>query len=195
MSPSRRLIALAPALVFLTLPALAQKGPRVDPVAVVAAVTADWNDDGIPDRAVLVADESEPDLLDLHVALSRDGEPLAAREVADSIAWQGMMAGQEASLVLAPNGSLRLVSQNTSIGRDRWERTLTIAHRDGRLVVAGFTHVSYDTLDPDAATSCDVNLLTGRGVRDELPITLPAGPVAIEEWTLDTTPAPCDLDG
>lgn len=37
---------------------------------------------------------------------------------------------------------MQIVSQNDAVGRDRWEKILTIAYRDHDFVVAGFTYAS-----------------------------------------------------
>jgi hypothetical protein len=82
--------------------------------------------------------------------------------IAPRIAWMGGI-GQEPGLELAPNGSVRLFSQNDAVGRGRWRLTLTIAYRDGAYRVAGFTYEWRDTLNLDDNGICDINLLTGRG--------------------------------
>lgn len=76
------------------------------------------------------------------------------------------MAGTESSLAVSDSGSLLINQQNESVGRNRWSRTLTVAFREGKYLVAGFTLSERDTLDPNAGGSCDYNLLSGRGVRD-----------------------------
>ena len=74
------------------------------------------------------------------------------------------MAGQEAYLALGPAGGVQLVSGNDAVGRGRWFQVVTIAHRDGALRVTGVTYSWRDTLDPEAGGTCDLNLLSGRGV-------------------------------
>lgn len=59
---------------------------------------------------------------------------------------------------------MRVISQNYGIGRNRWEQTLTLAYREGAFVLAGFTYNWYDSLDLENSGTCDVNLLTGKGV-------------------------------
>jgi hypothetical protein len=78
----------------------------------------------------------------------------------------GGMAGTESSIAVAPNGSLQIKQQNDSVGRNRWERTLTVSFRNGAYVVSGFTYSDRDTLDPNEGGNCDYNLITGRGSRD-----------------------------
>jgi hypothetical protein len=90
------------------------------------------------------------------------------------VAWEGPMAGQGASLERTPGGSVRVVSGNDAVGRDRWRLALTLAHRGGEIRVAGLTYEWRDTLDPEAWGLCDINLLTGRGT-----VETEAGPRAI----------------
>lgn len=120
----------------------------------------------------------------------------SSRIVAHDIAWVGGI-GQQPELTLAPNGSVRLTSMNEAIGRNRWRLTLTIAHRDGAYRVAGYTYSWYDTLNlPDRGT-CDLNLLTGRGVltiaeRPEKAVTTDVRARPVIEWKDDAPiPAAC----
>jgi hypothetical protein len=101
------------------------------------------------------------------------------------------MYGQEPWLEASEHGSLKLYSENSAIGRERWEQILTIAYRRGAFMVAGYTYTYYDTLDPDAAGQCDVNLLTGKGVHNgtSFKTTLPA--MGVSDWTMDTRPPEC----
>lgn len=118
---------------------------------------------------------------------------------APNIAWTGGI-GQQPELSLAPNGSVRLTSMNESIGRDRWRITLTIAYRDGAHRVAGYTYGWYDTLDPEANGTCDLNLLTGRGSLSKdggagRAIRTMMKPLPVTEWTMDIgPPAECERD-
>ena len=79
------------------------------------------------------------------------------------IAWVGGMDGQIPYLALAPNGSVQVISINDSVGRDRWQLTLTIAYRDNDYRVAGYTYEWNDTLDLASNGICDVNILAGKG--------------------------------
>lgn len=119
------------------------------------------------------------------------GEGWVEAAHAKDIVWRGGMYGQEPWLEATEHGSLKLYSENSAIGRDRWEQILTIAYRGGEFVVAGYTFSYYDTLDPDATGQCDVNLLTGRGLHNDktFKTRLPATKVA--DWTMDTSPPEC----
>ena len=129
-------------LAFTALPATAQ------------TVISDLNGDGLAERFTLIDRDGTVDLL-----IDRTGD---APVLANDIAWSGSI-GQKPDLELAPNGSVVLVSMNESVSRSRWHLALTIAFRDGRYVIAGYTYDWYDTLDPAIGGTCDLNLLTGRG--------------------------------
>jgi hypothetical protein len=177
---------LAAMAIVLALPAASQQA--MVPVAAVSAVAnGSISEPYRRFRASLVEVDGG---VDLYIHLEADGEMQLAAH-ARGVAWRGGMAGQQPELEIAENDSLRLVSQNESIGRDRWRQVLTIAFRDGRFVVAGFTHASRDTLDPDSAGECDVNLLTGRGIRDGRKFRTDLRALPVEDWTMDTLPGQC----
>jgi len=115
-----------------------------------------------------------------------------------NIAWIGGI-GQEPTLEVAANGSVLLTSKSESIGRNRWFETLTIAHRRGTYLVAGYTYSFYDTLDLASAGSCDLNLLNrmgfltrGQGAKEPVAHDVPAIPVY--GWHMDREiPKICQL--
>lgn len=142
-----RAAALCALIALCATAPLAQEGAR--------EVRADLDGDGRAETYRLAA--GEDGAVDL-VVEGADG----ARSV-PGIAWEGGMAGQGAFLELTGGGSVRVVSGNDAVGRDRWRLALTLAHRRGDLRVAGLTYEWRDTLDPAAWGLCDINLLAGRG--------------------------------
>ncbi|TDL79739.1 hypothetical protein E2L08_09045 [Palleronia sediminis] len=146
--------------------------------------------------ALLARGRDDSDMADLIVLDGFDRTPLFVRR---GLVFAGPMAGQEALFSPRGNGSIAVVAGNTGIGRTAWDEVLTLAHRDGALRVAGYSHVAYDRID-NASASCDVNLLTGgwettvspaggtavarsgKGVAD-------APPVA--DWSPEDFPRPC----
>ncbi|MEX3014871.1 hypothetical protein [Gymnodinialimonas hymeniacidonis] len=113
------------------------------------------------ETAVLLASEEEPDAADLVIFSDRRAhDPQSILAVVRNIAFNGPMFGQAPWLEAAENGSLLLQSEQIGIGRNPWSRTLTIAFRDDALLIAGFTHATYDRLDA-SVFRCDVNILTG----------------------------------
>src|SRR4051812_31313522 len=101
----------------------------IDTGNIVAAVTGDWNQDGVPDLALLVRGS---DNMDLHFFLqAKDGGYLQSAGVARGKVWgtaePGGIVGREPDLKALPNGSIQVITKNDSIGRDRWNQTLTLA--------------------------------------------------------------------
>ncbi len=154
------------------------------PERVLAVVTSDWNGDGSFDRALLLVSKKEPDEVDLLIYLSSSDKPsdmrLAVRKA--NIAWRGAMWGTQPSLEVNERKSLIITSANEAIGRGRWTKKLTLVYRDKSFVVAGYTHHERDTLIPDSQSSCDVNLLTGGGIKNNKPFKTAARAVAVADW-------------
>lgn len=138
---------------------------------VFSVATTDWNKDGVNDP-VMILNVNEGERFDGLFYLSDEYGRLTLKHHIQDIVWgSSAMFGQEPSVTTAQNGSVILTSQNSAIGRNRWEQKLTIAYRNDKLVVAGFTYSYYDTLDPNAYGECDLNLLSGKGFKNEKPIT------------------------
>ncbi len=167
---------------------------NIRPDSVLSAVTSDWNGDGRMDRAVLV--EGQEDQADLYIYLSADdpngGERRDLALAKTGAAWKGAMWGTLPSLELNPKGSLLLKSGNDAIGRSRWSQTLTIVYRNGEFLVAGMTFDSRDTLEPKAVGHCDLNLLTGQGIRNGKTIKAASGQIKLADWSDDRRPKECE---
>jgi hypothetical protein len=145
--PMRPLLLL---LGLLASPVLAQDDSQPD-----WNVIADLDGDEVPETYRL-RDNGE---VGVDLSVLAEGP----ERVVPDIAWTGAMFGTQPELSVNHAGSLLITSMNEAIGRDRWRITLTVAHRDGDLRIAGITYAWYDTLDPTAWGSCDLNLLSGRG--------------------------------
>ena len=161
---------------------------------VLSAVTLSFKGDGSRDRAVLVAgDDGEADLY-VYLGLPDDAAERAKMKptlVKRNVAFAGPMFGQEASLSANSKGSLVLGSMNEAIGRDKWTEKLTIAWRKDALAVVGITYRMHDGLDPNGGGSCDLNLLSGKGLRNGKPVAGPAAPVPLADWDNDHLPEAC----
>jgi hypothetical protein len=86
------------------------------------------------------------------------------------------------SLERTNKDSLLIKSENSAIGRDRWSQKLTVAYRNNEFILAGYTYESYDTLDPKAGKSCDVNLLTGKGEKNGKLISVAKKAPLVKDW-------------
>jgi hypothetical protein len=165
------------------------------PATPLAEITLDLNGDGVLDRAMLMAAEDEPAAL--HLVLGRrsgSGVAFDAPVIKPDLVFNGAMAGQQASLEAGRGGSLRVLSLNEGIGRNKWTQTLTIAFRKDRFVVAGLTYATYDTLDLDDPSSnytCDVNFLTGRALRNGKPYAGKVSPMTLADFDPEQLPKAC----
>ena len=160
---------------------------------IIDAAIGDWNKDGKPDLALLVAsapDDPADNPIGVYIYL-RDGEhallKLAAsapNKIWGSVGPEGMV-GQEPTITALPNGSIAVESQNDSVGRDRWHQTLTLAYRNNGFIVAGYTYDYRDTLKPDSGYSCDYNVLTGKATKDGKDLKAEARTINIQDWQDD----------
>lgn len=175
-------------LILLLALALPAQADMVGPM-----LAADLNGDGRAERFALI--DTGDGSVDLQIENTGLGNGVI---YAERIAWIGGI-GQRPELELAPNGSLRLISMNEAIGRDRWRMTLTIAYRRDTYLVAGFEFAWYDTLDNDNNGVCDLNLLTGRGYLSinggpDKPLRTDQPALPVTRWNDDTPiPTVCDV--
>jgi len=192
--------SLACALILLTAASTAHAEDASPPGRIIDAAIGDWNKDGKPDLALLAAPPAGDDAdnpIGIYIYL-RDDEHSLLKLVASvpHKIWgsvePGGIVGQEPSISALPNGSISIVSQNDSIGRDRWTQTLTLAYRNNSFVVAGYTYESHDTLNPEESHSCDYNVLTGKVTKDGKNQKAEARNVTIQDWQDDFGQKACD---
>lgn len=176
---------------------LAGAAPALADPAVMGSLAGDLDGDGRAELAVLIG-ESDLSLAIFTQPVAHGPMRLAAE--GPGLAWMGSLA-EPPSMEITPSGSLRVTSSNWGIGRNKWEMTLTIAHRDGAYRMAGVTFNEIDTLDLDAGRGCDVNLLSGKGLltftaegRPDRQIRAGLGPVPISQWTPDSIALACGPD-
>lgn len=164
-----------------------------DPLSrVLASVSFDLNGDGWMDRAILIENsDGDADLLIFTGAQGKDGMEFRRALHKKALAFNGNIHGQMASLSVNRAGSLVVTSQNESIGRNRWNRTVTIAYRNNQFVVAGFTHNEHDTLAPNTGGACEVNYLSGRMTRNGKPFQGQVNAISLAAFDPDKLPAAC----
>ncbi|WP_439628063.1 hypothetical protein [Shinella sp.] len=164
---------------------------------IMAMASGDWNKDGTPDLALVATpgdDSGDDNGLYIYVAKPEENRLTLALALPRTVWGNLTMFGQEPELAALANGSFTLTTKNDSIGRDRWRQTLTIAHRNFDFIVAGYTYSSYDTLDTDAVSDCDLNVLTGKGKALGQPITGKAQFVLLKDWNDEIARSICGLD-
>lgn len=178
----RAILLLSTLLISFSAAAEQHQAPAFRADQIFSVATTDWNKDGVQDP-VMILNLNDGEQFDGLFYISDEYGRLTLRHHIADIVWgSSVMFGQEPSVTTASNGSFILTSQNSAIGRNRWEQKLTIAYRNEKLVVAGFTYSYYDTLDPDAYGGCDLNLLNGKGFKDEKPVRFDVNVMTIAEY-------------
>ena len=158
---------------------------------VLSVVTGDWNKDKNIDAAVLM--KNKDDLVEIYIFLGSQKKPLRLAAYKKDIAWIGAMGGTLPHLkTKKENGSLLIHSENDSVGRNRWQLSLTVVYRSQTFIIAGYTYSSYDTLILDNISHCDVNLLTGKGISNDKGFKIKAQKIKLKDWTEDYVPDECD---
>lgn len=178
--------------IFMALAVLVTQAARADdlvfrPADILDAATGDFNRDGVDDLALLAADPDSSRDAGVYVYFRDPDRGILdlALAVPDRI-WGGRdFYGQEPSISARANGSLAITTQNFAIGRNRWEHTLAVAYRDGRFVVAGLTFHSFDALQEDDELTCDLNLLTGKGIVNGRDVSFQPLDLTLVDWRND----------
>jgi len=122
-------------------------------------LVADLDGDGTMDQVVLAmnAESSQADLI-IKTAVSLHYFP--------NLVFSSVMAGQEASLQLSPEGELQVLSGNHAVGRTRWDQNLTIAWLDEAFRLVRVTRSWWDALASESDGRCEVDLRSGWGITD-----------------------------
>lgn len=184
----RRIAVLVSIAVYFCVVAARAETP--DYSRVISSVTLSFSA-GDTDRAVLVENDDAGADLYIYRALEPSPAPPAKPAlVKKNAAWSGAMWGTRPSLELSGKGSLLVKSANDAIGRGRWSQTLTIVYRNKEFIVAGLTREARDTIDL-TSHSCDLNYLSGKGVRDGKAVALKPPAPKLADWSDEKPPEAC----
>ncbi len=181
------------------LPAMGVLAQSFPAERIIAGASGDWNKDGATDLALLVAPGSDDEVIGIYLYVTESDRGLlklvtsAPDKVWGNSRLDGFY-GQDPAITALANGSIAVMSQNSTIGRNRWERTLTLAYREGRFIVAGYTYAYRDTLDVADSGFCDYNVATGKLKRDETAQSVAPTTVSIEDWTDEIGSKACGID-
>lgn len=160
---------------FLGLALLLPTATLAEPIEtqkIITAITGDWNGDGATDLAMIV--ETEPDdAMDMHFFL-RDKQHNFLKTAGvvheqvygewndyDQPTYDGF--GTEPELTALPNGSIKLNVPGKLGGGERTNKTLILAWRNDAFVVAGYAYDYFQFGTDIIETSCDYDVLTGKG--------------------------------
>ncbi|MCF6272507.1 MAG: hypothetical protein L3J37_04835 [Rhodobacteraceae bacterium] len=157
-------------LLFALFPMVAQGQSDTPPVNtrisdVVSAVGPGWNASAFY-KAILLRERDFVSLL-----IFQDPFDDIPEVYAPEIAFTGILRGMVPWLEFAEDGALLLRSENRAIGRNKWERTLTIIERDNRFIISAFSLSSYDFLDLRKYTNCTIDMLAGTMQVNEKPVS------------------------
>jgi hypothetical protein len=153
-------------------PALAQApGLPIPTQDVETSITADFDGDRLADYAMLVRskDKENGENTTRFQIFLRLHNPNAARFRRIIDAEVGFGDKLHASLRRNPRGSIILRSSYAASAAgdsETWTRVLTMQVRNGEAVVVGYAYSSGDRISGKIESSCDINLLTGSGMRD-----------------------------
>lgn len=151
---------MKPMLMLLTLLPAAGMAESVAPWSVntrieniISAVGPNWNGNASY-KAVLIR---EGEFAALYIFRGPyDERPLA---YAPQAAITGEYWASIPWLEFDESGALLLRSENRAFGRNKWESLLTIIERHDRFIVSAFSRSSYDSLNPDDYTDCEIDML------------------------------------
>jgi len=177
------------ALVLLMFASLALAGSgQLAPTDVLGSVLdvarADWNTDGVLDRAVLWQPQTSEDLANLYLYLSGENEPI----VATGIAWS-QFGGQEAWLEVDPRG-FSVLSGGTAGGL-KWQEGVSIAFDESGPRVVGYSYHSYDAANPAEGFVCTADFAAGKGSRNGTAFAISGGAPPLADWSFERIPPPC----
>lgn len=175
---------------------LCHAAPALANGVIIDAAMGDIDGDGSKDLVTLtLPEEREGPDVGIAVYLRNSGLPALDKAIElPARFWGSRNAGQQPEVTILQNRSITVHTENTGFGRGHWERTYTLAWRKGTLIVAGFTYAFYDTIDHDQFGQCDINLLTGRGVRDDKAIATGARRVLLADWEDSIGLAACGME-
>jgi len=144
-------------------------------------VQTDLDGDGLAETALLLY----PGPGITHLLIAPVERPTV---LAQDFVWRGGL-GQEPSLAVSGTGNLLVSSGNQAVGRNRWLLIQTIVFRDQAYRVGGITYNWFDTADLNKGGTCDINLLTGQGVRrlvgqDPVAYQVDLTAPRIQEWNV-----------
>ena len=159
----------------------------IRPGDIIDAAIGDWNRDGLDDLAILaVTQPEENNEIGVYVYFrdeQADGSLLTLMLSVPDKVWGGRFHGHEPSIKALENGSIAITTQNSSIGREHWKHTLSLAWRNDRFLVAGLTFSFHDTSQEEhVSLICDLNLLTGKGIVNGRPTTFVPLSLTLDEW-------------
>ncbi len=164
----------------------AHAGEPIDPERIASATTGDWDGDGDIDLAMLVRPAQDQGTAKNAIYILFNDPLSGSMEVKalanDKVEGDFIYVGNEATISALPNGSILVSTKNGAEGQRHYEQKLTLAYRNFQFVVAGYTFTRSDDNGVENFQSCDLNVLTGKGKRDDAPFSVAPRFTTIEDW-------------
>lgn len=185
-------------LLFLLLPIAALAQPElIAPHQVYGAISYDFNDDGLDDRVLLIADDEYDNWLSLAIYLSGDeGYELAG--FVPELVWIDLYPLEKPYLETYIPGSKFVVgSRLESPGRVVIEDTMIFAYRDGEFWLITYFNSSVDEIDFTTERDCYFDLENRRGIRstpdnpDGVAFDHDIAPIHVNDVNTDVFLQPC----
>jgi len=152
---------------------------------VLDVVRADWNADGVLDRAVLWQPQAGADLANLYVFLSGAA---GGKVVASGVAWSRL--GSEEAWLEPDRRGFGVLSGGLS-GKTRWQEGLMIAFENGVPRVVGYSYHSWDPAAPEQGFVCTADFAAGKGSRNGAAFAIAGGTIPLTGWGYERIPPPC----
>lgn len=189
-SVSRLHSTIATLAMILVSPSMSLAQETILPTkGIIEELTIDLDRDGSVDRLFLIEADGFADLLVFRGM--KDGA--AGRERFMALPGAKEFAFGKPWFVARSRGVVAVGSAQSQ-GRYKWEQSLTLAWRSGKLRVIGITYAVNDSISSASrARSCDLNLSTGKGVANGKAVNVAMKPVPVEEWSDKKLPAYCSF--
>lgn len=164
------------------------------PPVIIASILQDVNGDGVEDKVELVFDGETDADLNIHFGVKGQDELAATPDFTKKgIAFHGNKEGQNAALEAGTKATFTILSQNDTIGTERWSKALAVTFRNREFVVANLSYQERDSAGGKDADTCNVNFITGKSTRDERPFAGKSEIIALSEWEPDFLPKACEF--
>ncbi len=188
-------VLFAPLLALAALSPAAAEPRAYDKIVAAAPFFADGDASRDPDHAVLDRGDGSC-RFDLYVYLRHPAPQPTTPDLFKEGVLTGGGACGNASLRIGQKGAIMIDLVND------WhppmsKATVTIVYRNKAFVVAGYTQRTSSITGPENADKperfsiCDVNFLTGKGVKNGRPVGNVGGPVGMADWR-GVAPAACN---